>query len=62
MILIIANTIKTSMNIFEKGLDDDVSTLIKKILTKIVKGIYSCFRDKHTDITISNHISFLEGI
>lgn len=39
MILIIANTIKTSMNIFEKGLDDDVSTLIKKILTKIVKGI-----------------------
>lgn len=39
MILIIANTIKTSMNIFGKGLDDDVSTLIKKILTKIVKGI-----------------------
>lgn len=39
MILIIANTIKTSMNIFEKDLDDDVSTLIKKILTKIVKGI-----------------------
>lgn len=25
------------MNIFEKGLDDDVSTLIKKILTKMLK-------------------------
>lgn len=39
MILIIVNIIKIFMIIFEKGFDDDVSILIKKILIKIVKGI-----------------------